>query len=296
MTDRARDPDRSGGGQAEAACPQAVDGILRKHRSARGGLIAALEDIQATCGYLPEHALRAVSDQTGRPLVDIYGIATFYRAFSLQPRGKHLVCACLGTACHVRGAPRVVEEFERQLGIRAGQTTSDRQFTLDTVNCLGACALGPVVVIDGHYFSKVKKSAVRQMLDRAARGLDRMQAEADRRAFPVDVSCPHCNRSLMDGDFAIDGRASIRVSVSCDRQHGWLRLSSLYGSTRAASQPEIPAGRLSRLFCPHCHAELAGRTTCPTCESPMVPMLVRGGGILQVCSRHGCEGRVLDLV
>lgn len=296
MTERASDSDRPGTCQAEEAGPRAVEEALRKHAGARGGLIAALEDIQATCGYLPERALRAVSRQTGRSLVDIYGIATFYRAFSLQPRGRHVVCACLGTACHVRGAPRVVEEFERQLGIRAGQTTSDRQFTLDTVNCLGACALGPVVVIDGHYFSKVKKSAVRQLLDRAAEGLDRMQADADSRAFPVDVSCPRCNRSLMDGNVAIDGRASIRVSVCYDRQHGWLRLSSLYGSTRAASQPEIPPGRLTRFFCPHCHAELAGPTTCPTCESPMVPMLVRGGGILQVCSRRGCDGRVLDLV
>ena len=134
-----------------------ISGILEKHTENRGRLIAILEEIQAEHGYLPETLLRKVSDQTGYSIVDVYGVATFYRSFSLKPRGKHLIFACLGTACHVRGAPRVVEEFERQLGIKAGQTTEDKEFTLETVNCLGACALGPVVVIDGHYFSQVRK-------------------------------------------------------------------------------------------------------------------------------------------
>lgn len=130
-----------------------IAAMLDKHKDG-GGLIAVLEDIQERYGYLPENMLRLVSKQSGRSLVDVYGVATFYRSFSLKPRGKHLVCACLGTACHVRGASRTVEELERQLGIKAGETTPDGQFTLETVNCLGACALGPVVVIDGHYFSK----------------------------------------------------------------------------------------------------------------------------------------------
>jgi NADH-quinone oxidoreductase subunit E len=145
--------------------------ILEKHTKDRGGLIAILEEIQAEYGYLPEKALRIVSDETGRSLVDIYGVATFYRSFSLEPRGKHLICACLGTACHVRGAPRVVEEFERQLDIEAGQTTADKEFTLETVNCLGACALGPIVVVDNHYFSNVDTAKVKHILEKVRAGL-----------------------------------------------------------------------------------------------------------------------------
>jgi NADH-quinone oxidoreductase subunit E len=104
-------------------------------------------------------------------MVDIYGVARFYRSFSLKPRGKHLICACLGTACHVRGAPSVVEEFERQLNIKAGQTTADKEFTLETVNCLGACALGPIVVVDNHYFSNVDMAKVKHILEKVRVGL-----------------------------------------------------------------------------------------------------------------------------
>jgi len=146
---------------------QDILGILEKHHEDGRGLIAILEEIQAKYGYLSEKALRTLGDRTGHSLVDIYGVATFYRSFSLQPRGKHLISACLGTACHVRAAPRIVEELERQLGIRAGETTPDKEFTLETVNCLGACALGPVVVVDGRYFSHVDTAAVKRILEAA---------------------------------------------------------------------------------------------------------------------------------
>ena len=149
--------------------------ILDKYNGDGHGLIAILEEIQGQYGYLPEKALRTVGERTGRSLVDIYGVATFYRSFSLQPRGKHLVCACLGTACHVRGAPRIVEELERQLGISPGETTPDKEFTLETVNCLGACALGPVVVIDGHYFSHVDTGGVKRLLKKARAGLPQIE-------------------------------------------------------------------------------------------------------------------------
>lgn len=149
--------------------------ILEKHNEDRGALIAILEEIQAEYGYLPQEALRTVADRTGRSLVDVYGVATFYRSFSLQPRGKHLISVCLGTACHVRGAPMVIEEFERQLGIRADETTPDREFTLETVNCLGACALGPIVVVDGDYFRNVNTRTVRQILEKARARLDRIE-------------------------------------------------------------------------------------------------------------------------
>lgn len=145
--------------------------ILGGHNEDGHGLIAILEEIQHQYGYLPEKALRTVGERTGRSLVDVYGVATFYRSFSLQPRGKHLIRVCLGTACHVRGAPRIVEEFERQLEIKTGETTPDKQFTLETVNCLGACALGPVVLIDGHYFSNVNTARVKRILKKARVGL-----------------------------------------------------------------------------------------------------------------------------
>ncbi|MFH1010718.1 MAG: NAD(P)H-dependent oxidoreductase subunit E, partial [bacterium] len=112
-------------------------GIVERHRKDQGSLIAMLQDIQARYNYLPAEALRIVAEQTNRSSVDIYSVATFYRAFSLEPRGKHLVSVCLGTACHVRGAPRVAEEVGKQLGIKAGETTPDKMFTMETVNCLG---------------------------------------------------------------------------------------------------------------------------------------------------------------
>ena len=295
MTQAATGPDLRGAPVPDEVDPEQIRRIVEKHREDRGGLIAVLQEIQTLHGYLPENALRMVAEETGRSLVDIYGIATFYRSFALQPRGKHLICACLGTACHVRGAPRVVEEFERQLGVKAGETTSDKEFTLETVNCLGACALGPVVVIDGHYFSKVRKPRVRHLLDRASAGFDE-EAGDEASRFAMEVNCPRCNRSLMDDDFPIDGRPSICCSVSFNGRHGWLRLSSVYGSTIIAAEHDIPLETVVRFFCPHCHVRLIGRTNCPRCEAPMVPMLIRGGGMVQRCSRRGCDHRTLDLV
>ena len=270
--------------------------ILEKHTEDKGRLIAVLEEIQDEYGYLPEESLRIVSDETGRSMVDVYGVATFYRSFSLTPRGKHLICACLGTACHVRGAPRVVEELERQLRIEAGQTTEDKEFTLETVNCLGACALGPVVVIDGHYFSQVRKSKVSQLLDDARNGFGKLQIEKDERIFPVHVSCPHCNRSLKDETFAIDGHPSICVTISSDHKQGWLRLSCLYGSYNFASEFEVSTGLVVSFLCPHCGVEFPSTLDCSVCAAPMVPMLVAGGGIVQICSRLGCKNHLLDLI
>lgn len=150
-----------------AGTREAVLGSLPGRGDGPGGLIGTLQAIQAREGYLSEEALRALSSRTGRSLVDIYGVATFYRSFSLKPRGRHLIYACLGTACHVRGAPRIAEELERRLGIKAGQTTPDGEFTLETVNCLGACALGPVVVVDGRCFPNVHASGVGAILAKA---------------------------------------------------------------------------------------------------------------------------------
>ena len=273
-----------------------VSTIIEGHRRERSGLIAILEEIQAEYNYLPEKALRIVSEQTGYSLVDVYGVATFYRSFSLKPRGKHLVCACLGTACHVRGAPRIVRELEQQLGIQAGQTTDDREFTLETDNCLGACALGPVVVIDGHYFSKVRTSKVSQLLEQARKGFDKLEVEKDQRLFPLEVNCPHCNHSLKDETFPVDGYPSIRVNLSSDHKQGWLRLSCLYGSYHSVSERDVPANMVATFMCPHCGVEFPSTSDCPLCGAPIIPMLVNGGGMVQICSRRGCKHHMLDLV
>jgi NADH-quinone oxidoreductase subunit E len=159
--------------------PETVARILAGNDGEHGALIAVLEGIQSEYGYLPEEALRALADQTGRSLVDIYAVATFYRSFSLSPRGRHVICVCLGTACHVRGAPMVVGEFERRLGVKAGETTPDGEFTLETVNCLGACALGPIVVVDGHYFSNVDPARVKGILKDIRTGLARVSEAAE---------------------------------------------------------------------------------------------------------------------
>lgn len=116
-----------------------------------GSVIGILESVQTRYRYLPPQALILVSERFNIPLSQVYGVATFYNAFSLKPKGKHLLHVCMGTACHVRGSPQVLDRLETKLGVRAGATTRDRMFTLETVNCLGACALGPIVVADGEY-------------------------------------------------------------------------------------------------------------------------------------------------
>ena len=143
-----------------------VSVIVSKYDSNRDSLVSILQDIQAEYRYLPEEALRMVADQLGLQLVQVYSVATFFRAFSLKPRGEHLVSVCLGTACHVRSAPAVLDEVKRQLGIEAGETTEDMLFTLETVNCLGACALGPIVVIDGKYHGQMSPGKVKKILKR----------------------------------------------------------------------------------------------------------------------------------
>ncbi|HUU55702.1 MAG TPA: NAD(P)H-dependent oxidoreductase subunit E [bacterium] len=269
--------------------------VVENHAGERGAVMSILEEIQGKYGYLPPRALQVVADNTGVSLVDIYGVATFYKYFSLKPRGKHLVSACLGTACHVRGGPAVAEEFERQLGVAAGETTADREFTLETVACLGACALGPIAVVDGHYFSKVSPAKVKRILAKTRAGLDEVDLSSDRRIFPIQVNCPRCNHSLMDYGYAIDEHPSIRVTMSFGREHGWLRLSSLYGSYNVESEYGIPNDTVVNFFCPHCHAELRGAAACPECGAPMVSMIVRGGGVVQICSRRGCKCHMLDV-
>jgi NADH:ubiquinone oxidoreductase subunit E len=269
--------------------------IVGKHAGDRGAMMSILEEVQAKYGYLPAEALRTVAEQTGRPLADIYGIATFYRFFRLQPRGTHLCSVCLGTACHVRGAPVVRQEFEQRLGVKAGDTTPDREFTLETVNCLGACALGPIAVIDGSYFSNVSRTKVGSVIDQARRGWDTIDPATDERMFPLEVRCPRCNHSVMDASVRLGGHASVGVAALAGTRTGRLWLSALYGFSAFQSPDGFAEGTVVRMFCPHCAGELRGVSVCLECGAPFVPLLVEGGGILQTCSRLGCPGHLLDV-
>jgi NADH-quinone oxidoreductase subunit E len=141
-----------------------VSTIINKYNGDRGQLVSILQDIQAEYYYLPKEALIQVSETMSIPASRVYDMATFFRAFSLEPRGKHLINVCLGTACHVRGAIRVLEAMERCFSIRRGETTKDRKFTLQTVNCMGCCAVGPAVKIDGEYFGEMSTDKVDNLL------------------------------------------------------------------------------------------------------------------------------------
>ena len=147
-----------------SVCAGVVNQIIDKYGSRRRFLIAILQDIQEEERYLPKETLCQVALRLGMPLVDVYSVATFYSAFSLEPRGKHEVTVCMGTACHVRGSHRILEEFERQIGVKAGHTTEDREFTLGTVNCLGCCAIGPVVVEDKVYHGEMTPNRVKSLV------------------------------------------------------------------------------------------------------------------------------------
>jgi NADH:ubiquinone oxidoreductase subunit E len=128
-------------------------------------LISLLQDLQSRYGYLPRDVLEWVSRQTGISLSRMFGVITFYTQFSLEKKGKHLVRCCQGTACHVKGAPLIADAVKRELGIDAGETTSDGLFSFETVNCLGACALAPLVVIDDEYYGKMDQNKVRKILN-----------------------------------------------------------------------------------------------------------------------------------
>jgi len=146
--------------------PATVDMILDQHGRDPSAIIAILQDLQEEVNYLPEGALRYVARELDIPASKVSSLATFYRAFSLEPRGKHQIYVCTGTACHVRGAVKIIDALEREIGIRAGETDEDLRFTLETVNCVGACARGPVVVVDGEYYGQMTGAKARRLIRR----------------------------------------------------------------------------------------------------------------------------------
>jgi len=141
-----------------------VDRIIQQHHMQKNALIAMLQDVQNDYSYLPQDVLNHISRTLGVPLSRTYSLATFYRAFSLKPKGRHPVAVCLGTACHVRAAVKILEKFERQLGIKCGQTTPDLNFGLETVRCLGCCGLAPVVTVGTELYGKVSLNKVDQII------------------------------------------------------------------------------------------------------------------------------------
>jgi len=142
-----------------------LPGLIEKYKNENGTVIGLLQDIHEEYGYLPEDILDQTAKDIDVPLSTLYSLATFYSSFRLEPMGKHHICTCVGTACHVKGAPFVVDTIERELKIKSGETTEDGKYTFDTVNCLGACALAPLVVIDDEYHGKMDQKKIAKLLE-----------------------------------------------------------------------------------------------------------------------------------
>ncbi len=156
-----------------ASAQNKINTILKNNNESSRGLIEVLQEVQTTYNYLPEEILTIVAEKLDVPLIEIFRVASFYKAFALQPRGKNILTVCMGTACHVRGAPKFVDEVLGQLKIQPGETTEDGLFTVETVNCLGACALGPVVVLNGKYFDHMTTGKLRKLIQETRKKVKR---------------------------------------------------------------------------------------------------------------------------
>jgi len=141
-----------------------VEDLIDSYIDRKEQLISLLQDVQAEFNYIPQDIIVRISQKLEIPLSQVFSVATFFQAFSLKPRGRHTVTICLGTACHVKGGQRLVDKMKRDYRIEPGETTDDERFTLETANCLGCCALGPVVVVDGKYESQVNPEKLDKVL------------------------------------------------------------------------------------------------------------------------------------
>jgi NADH:ubiquinone oxidoreductase subunit E len=141
-----------------------LERILERYSEERGALIPLLQDAQEAYGYLDEKVMRALARGAGYQLSQVYGVATFYTQFRLAPIGEHLIRVCHGTACHVAGAELISEEVSNLLGIKDGQTTPDMQFTVESVMCVGACSLSPIMIVDSDTHGKLKPANVRRVI------------------------------------------------------------------------------------------------------------------------------------
>jgi NADH-quinone oxidoreductase subunit E len=145
--------------------PQTLDQILERRRSQPNQLIEVLQDVQDNCGYISEEAIQSVSQGLGVPLMEVYRVASFYKAFRLNPSGKNVLTMCMGTACHVRGARLLLDQAAGQLGVKPGEVTPDGLFSIEHVNCLGACALGPIVTENGFYHHHMTPAKLRKLIE-----------------------------------------------------------------------------------------------------------------------------------
>jgi NADH-quinone oxidoreductase subunit E len=143
-----------------------MDPVFEKYREQPGAVIPILQAAQGVYGYLPPEVLQLVAGRLGIPLSRVYGVATFYSQFHLTPRGRHVIQQCDGTACHVRGASRIITSMERELGIKAGETTSDLKFTYEVVYCLGSCALAPTAMVDGHIAGRLAPDKMLSLIEK----------------------------------------------------------------------------------------------------------------------------------
>ena len=176
--------------------------VDRKNVGTRNGepLVTLLQQVQEQYNYLPEHVLRELARARGLSLMEIYSVATFYKSFSLQPRGKHKVVVCTGTACHVQGSEKVTDELSRMLGIKPGETSPDGEYSLENVNCLGACALAPLVVVDGDYHGNMTAARVSAIIKDQLRKDKGKTAEAFNQEIEQKAQGGCCCARLLAGE------------------------------------------------------------------------------------------------
>jgi len=156
-----------------------IQSTIDKYREGQISLVGVLQDVSHLFGYLPEETLRDIAKEIEVPISTFYSLVTFYSSFRLEPIGRKHVCVCTGTACHVRGAERVLDTMERELDLEAGKTSDDLEYTLETVNCLGACALGPLVTVNGEYHGNIDQKMVHKLVRQIRKKTADEDAEAD---------------------------------------------------------------------------------------------------------------------
>ncbi len=139
---------------------------IERHKAEKGAVMSVLHDAQDIYGYVPEEVQRTIAEGLGVSLAEVYGVVTFYSRFSLQPKGRHQVSVCLGTACYVKGSAKILEKVEEELGIKCGECAADRSFSLDSCRCVGACSLAPVMIVDGEVYGKMTPDKVKEVLDK----------------------------------------------------------------------------------------------------------------------------------
>lgn len=152
--------------QSNCVCQEALATLIKEYRGQRGALIPVLQKAQELYGFLPEDVMRQIANGLNIPASQVYGVATFYAQFHLQSRGRNIIRVCEGTACHVRGADKIMAEVQKHLGIKAGETTADRRYTLESVACIGACGLAPVMMVNEDTHGRLTPDKIATLLDR----------------------------------------------------------------------------------------------------------------------------------